>query len=203
MKTKENLTKILIGVLIGILLTVWFTSKFGSKKPPATFTTHQEVVEKIEAIGKLELVKMDLQDVIEHQIVRQWLPNAKAVLIAYGEAAGCIDLQKVQSEDIYVSGDSISIRLPQPELCYCKVDHNKSKLVDTQFNFLSGANIVDAAYREAEKQMTQTVLNAGILEQTKTNAISFFFPFFQSLGFEHCYIYFEESQEARVRNQDR
>jgi len=191
MNTKAKLTQLLIGVLIGILLTVWFISR-SNNTGNETITTHQEVVEKIEAIGKLELVKMDLQDVIEHQVVRQWLPNAKAILIAYGEAAGCIDLHKVKPDDIYVSGDSISIRLPQPELCYCKVDHNKSKLMDTQFSFLSGANIVDGAYREAEKQMTQTVLNAGILDKTKTNAITFFVPFFQALGFKYCYIYFEE-----------
>ena len=195
MKTKANLTRILIGVLIGILLSAWFMSR--NEKLQETSTTHQEVIEKIEAIGKLELVRMDLQDVIEHQVIRQWLPNAKAILIAYGEAAGCIDLQKIKPDDIYVSGDSISIQLPQPELCYCKVDHNKSRIMDTQFNFLSGANIVDGAYKEAEKQMTRTVLKAGILEQTKTNAIAFFFPFFQSMGFKHCYIHFEE---LRIEN---
>ncbi|MCD7971190.1 MAG: DUF4230 domain-containing protein [Candidatus Azobacteroides sp.] len=189
----RNFLKIVSGILIGIAITLFLTGKFKStSSPEETITNHQEIVEKIEAIGKLELVRLNLRDVMEHQLVRQWLPNATAVLIIHGEATGCIDLEKLKSEDIFISKDSISLRLPAPEICYIKVDHEKSKVYETSNTFLSASKLIDSAYAEAEKQLRKTALNTGILEQTKTNGITFFQPFLSSLGFNHTYIYFDD-----------
>lgn len=184
--------KILIPVLLIALIVAFFIFRGNKNNQPVTITTHQEIVEKVEAIGKLELVRMNMQDVVEHQIVREWLPNAKAILLVYGEAVGCIDMQKIKPDNIIIQGDTLHIKLPQPELCYCKIDHSKSKIYDTQFNIFSGAELIDGAYREAETQMRNTVLKAGILDQTKVNAVSFFLPFFQTLGFKYTFISFDE-----------
>jgi hypothetical protein len=164
------------------------------KQGERTVISHSSVVEKIESIGKLELVKMSIKDIVEHNIERQWMPNAKAVLIIQGEAVGCIDMQKIKQENIFLSGDSLSIKLPVPEIAYCKINHEKSKIYDMTNAFMSGAEIVDEAYRDAEKQLEKTVLEVGILEQTKANAVLFFNAFFQSLGFKAVHIDFEETK---------
>ena len=183
--------------LIGIIFCWFILSKSNQKgENLETISSHQEIVEKIEAIGKLELVRMNIKDVLEHQIVKQWLPNPKAILIIQGEAVGCIDLQQIKPEDIYISHDTLNIKLPAPEICYCKIDHSKSKVFDTQNNFFSGTELIDNAYKEAERQLRSTVIKAGILEQTKTNAAFFFRPFFESLGFKHTFIYFEEISQT-------
>ncbi|MDR2475349.1 MAG: DUF4230 domain-containing protein, partial [Bacteroidales bacterium] len=139
----------LLVFLVGLFVSWYFFTK---KSAIDTIAHHNEIVEKIESIGRLELVRMSVQDVLEYEMVRQWLPNAKAVLIVYGEAVGCIDLQKIQAADIFVSGDSISIKLPDPELAYCKIDHQKSRVYDTRNNFMSSIQLIDEAYRAAEKQ---------------------------------------------------
>ncbi len=194
----KSIIKILIGVILGVLLCWIVISFLGKKKNvESTISTHQEVVEKVEAIGKLELVRMNIRDVLEHKIVREWLPNAKAVLIINGEAVGCIDLQKVKKDDISISKDTLKIKLPDPEICYCKIDHSKSKVYETSNEFFSGAQLVDGAYIEAEKQLRQTVLNAGILEQTKTNAVILLKPFFETLGFKHTIIYFDQAEYGK------
>jgi hypothetical protein len=200
----KSILKIIIGTTIGIVicLLVFFISG-KSKKSEHTVSTHREVVEKVEAVGKLELVRMNIRDVLEHKIVREWLPNAQALLIINGEAAGCIDLQKVKSGDVVISKDTLKIKLPYPEICYCKIDHEKSKVFETKNEFLSGAKLVDGAYAEAEKQLRQTVLKAGILEQTKTNAIVLLKPFFETLGFKYTIIYFDETDAGdagRIKN---
>ncbi|RZK53109.1 MAG: DUF4230 domain-containing protein, partial [Pedobacter sp.] len=53
---------------------------------------HQLLVEKIEAIGKLELVRYQISDVLEHKAKTDFLPEASVLLIVKAEAVGCIDL---------------------------------------------------------------------------------------------------------------
>ncbi len=176
-------------LLIVLFFGIWVFLKFQNEERNFV-STHQEVVEKIEAIGRLELVRMNVRDVMEHKLVRQWLPNASALLIINGEAAGCIDFQKMKPEDIVIEKDAIKIKLPQPELCYCKINHEKSRVYETKYDYFVTADLVDNAYQEAEKQLRKTVLESGILDQTKQNATLFLKPFFETLGYKSVEISF-------------
>jgi len=190
---KKTILNILIGVLVTFAIVRIFFLFFNSaEREQQTISRHSEIVEKIESIGRLELVRMHVQDIVEHELVRQWLPNAKAILIIKGEAVGCIDLTKIKKENLNIAKDTIKLLLPAPELCYCKIDHSNSKVFNTQNNFFSGAELIDGAYKEAEKYLEKTVLNSGILQKTKDNAFDFFVPFFESLGFKEVYIMFEK-----------
>ena len=193
MKILRPSPKLLITILIVGIIIVWFLFfKISSKSDKKEYhVTHTEVLEKIEAIGRLELVRMQVQDIMEHEKTRQWLPNARSLLIIKGEAVGCIDLMKLKEENLYINKDTINIILPEPELCYSKINHSQSKVFDTQNHFFSGAQIIDEAYKEAERHLRITVLNAGILDETKENAHRFFQPFFETLGFKEVRISFE------------
>lgn len=180
--------------MFGVLLGMLIFSRPDKKETQKTISTHQEIVEKVEAIGKLELVKMTVQDVLEHQIVRQWLPNSKTLIVVAGEVAGAVDLQKLKKEDVLIDKDTIYIRLPKPEIAYCKIDHGRSKVFDTQANFFTGAKLLDDAYKEAEKQLLYTAQRSGIIEQTKNNAFVFFQSFFETLGFSKVKITFEDDK---------
>ena len=188
----KNGIKISLGIIIGAIIC-WFITSTVNKfrfNDTIAISTHQQVIERVNLIGKLELVKMNVRDVMEHKLVRQWLPNASALLIINGEAVGCIDFQKIKPEDIFVKGDTIQIKLPAPELCYCKVSHKDSKVYETRNNFFTEIDLVDSAYKEAEKQLEKTALKSGIPEQTKQNAVTILKPFLESLGFKHIEISF-------------
>lgn len=61
-------------------------------------TVHNVILEKVESLGKLELVRYKFKDIVEHEMISQWLPDPKALLIVSGEAVGCIDLGKVKKK---------------------------------------------------------------------------------------------------------
>ena len=185
----NTLLKFFLGFAGGIIICLFIYFMLNDKGAQ-TQTSHQIALEKVEALGKLELVRMNIKDVMEHQVIRQWLPNPSALLIISGEAVGCIDLQKVQSEDIVIEKDTLKIKLPAPELCYCKIDHKNSKVYETKYDYFSGINLVESAYKEAEAQLRVTVLKSGILEQTKENAGIILKPFFEGLGFKFVEISF-------------
>ncbi len=185
----KMLLKLFVEIAIGIVVCWFIFSKLKSNGGQ-TETTHQSTLEKVEALGKLELVRMNIRDVMEHKIIRQWLPNASALLVISGEAVGCIDLQKVKPEDVVIDKDTLKLKLPAPELCYCKVNHKDSKVYETKNNYFTGIDLVDSAYKEAEKQLQKTALESGILDQTKQNATTILKPFFEGLGFKHVEISF-------------
>ena len=87
-------------------------------------TEHRLSVEKIESLGKMELVKMNINDVVEQTSERPFcLPNAKAVLIIADEAYAGIDFQKGTAQDVADAGSKITVTLPKPEILLSKVNH--------------------------------------------------------------------------------
>lgn len=164
---------LLFGLLIAGMVAVWehlrnwsFFSRFTKQDETVQTVVLQEVTE----LGKLELVRYRFKDIVEHETVREWLPNPKAVLLVEGEAVGCIDLTKINPQDIIAEGDSLIVHLPDPEICSYKIDHNRSRVYNTEYAFFEEANLVNAAYQQAETQIRQSAVSTGILDETRRNA---------------------------------
>src|SRR5690606_23950795 len=104
----------------------------GSSEEETTVVNHHMVVEKLESLGKIELVKYYIKDIVEHEVIKSWWPDPKVVLIISGEVVGCIDLTKVDSSSISIAPDKVTIKLPLPEICYFKVNHDESKVYSMQ-----------------------------------------------------------------------
>jgi hypothetical protein len=145
-------------------------------------TTQTTVLQEMVAMGKVELVKFSFKDVVEHELVRPLLPNSKVLLIAYGEAVGCIDLAKVKPEDIVSQNDSLLITLPSAEICFSKIDHSKSKVYNTDFAIFQEGQLVEEAYRQAEVQLAKSAQEMNILPQTQTNAEKMLKPLFEKIS---------------------
>ncbi len=168
----RNSVKILFYILL-ILLSIFVWEKVKTLslfKADEVKTTHNVVIKEIVSLGKMELVKYSFRDVVEQEIIRDFLPDPKAILIVQGEAVGCIDLSKISEKDLITTGDTLILNLPNPEVCYHKIDHSKSKIYKTDYAFMNEALLLDEAYRKAEDQILKSALDSDILEQTKKNA---------------------------------
>lgn len=172
----------------------WLTGIFKGDNP--TETVHTVVLQEITAMGKLELVKYNFKDVVEQEIVKMWLPNAKAVLIVQGEAIGCVDLTKIKIADITSEQEILVVHMPQPELCVFKIDHSKSKVYNTEYAFTEEAQLVQEAYKQAEKQIQKSALDMGILKQTEENATKILTPILEKASGKKVMIKF--SMEAKI-----
>ncbi len=149
------------------------------------------VLERIEAMGRLELVKYRFSDILEHTNRSTYLPDASVLLIVKADAVGCVDLTKLSKEDVQVFGDSVSIALPKAELCYVKIDHKASKVYDTKMAFFREAKLVDEAFKGAEEEITRQVKKSDILKQTESNAMHVFKPLLEGLGFKKIHLSFQ------------
>lgn len=152
------------------------------------------VLQEIEKLGKLELVKYNYKEVVEMENVAKryldlgyfYIPGGqdqKAILIAQGEAVACIDLQKIKKEDIELRQDTLYVNLPQPEICYYKVNLENSKFYDlkTSKDQKKAGEFVDEVYAKAEAQIREAAVQSGILADAKTMSNSVLKPFLENI----------------------
>ncbi|WP_044171880.1 DUF4230 domain-containing protein [Flectobacillus major] len=144
--------------------------------------SHNVLLQQITSMGKLELVKYNFRDVVESKIRKDFLPDAKVLLIVTGEATGCLDLTKIKVADLQELTDTVVVHLPEPEICNFKIDHAKSRVYDTQYAFMDEAKLVDNAFQKAELQVEQSAKEMGILEQTKKSAEQILKPFIEKVS---------------------
>lgn len=142
------------------------------------------MVEKITNIGKLELVKYSMKDVIERKETRTILPDKRILFVASGEVVGCVDLTKVKKEDIVVNADSLTVFLPQPEICYTKLDHSRSRVYDLTGVWTPSERqaMIEEIYKIAEKRILENAREMNVLGKTKENASLIFKPMLENIS---------------------
>jgi hypothetical protein len=170
-------------IITGILIFLFF---FIKHEFTATRTEISEtgLVQKITSIGKLELVKYEMKDIIEQKEVHPILPDSRVLLLAVGEVTACIDLTKVKKSDITQSKDTVVVFLPQPEICYAKLDHGKSKVYDIKgVMFEDGAkDMVEDVYKLAEKKILDNAKEMNVLGMARQNAQLIFKPLLEGIS---------------------
>lgn len=168
---------------------------FQSKREPETIITHNTILEKIESLGKLELVKYNFQEVTtlternERYLGIFPSGDSKVILISHGEAVGCIDLTKIRQEDVHMSADSLIITLPPPEICYHKLNLDKTRIysVDKGVYYRKESELVEKAYQLAETQIKKAALDADILVKTQENATIMLKPLLEEVTDKKVY----------------
>src|SRR5690606_36180580 len=138
-------------------------------------------------------VKYSMKDVIEKKEVRRFLPDERVIFVAVGEVVGCIDLTKVSKNDIRFNNDSLTLYLPQPEICYVKINHKASKVYD-----ISGVcfpsdtkDLVEGIYKIAEQKLLMNAREMQLMQKTKENATLIFKPLVENLSNKKVEILFK------------
>lgn len=182
-------------VFILIYVISQFGGSFQKNKAPETSVTYNTILEKIESLGKLELVKYNFQEVTtlternERYLGIFPSGDSKVILISHGEAVGCIDLSKIRQEDIHLTSDSLIVALPPPEICYHKLNLDKTRIysVEKGVYYRKESELVEKAYRLAEAQIEKAALDADILSKTQENALKMLTPLFEEISARKVY----------------
>jgi hypothetical protein len=193
-------------LLFVITATLYFTNHWPFTKKERE---HQHIIDssvilkEVENLGKLELVKYNFKEVFEYKRLsdgkiignsilstHNYNPDLSVILIASGEAVGCIDLTKLEYADIDMRGDSIVVHLPAPELCYHKLDMNNTKIYSFNkeswwsrlFSEEDEKNeVLQMAYQKAEERLREAAIESGIYQSTNENVTIMLKPLLQQL----------------------
>jgi hypothetical protein len=163
-----------LAILAIYFLFRWAGSWFGQEDPgPVETISRHTLIQEIENIGKLELLRYNFKEITElSEKNKRYLglfevPDSRVVVISHGEAVGCIDLQKIGERDVRIQGDTVLVRLPEPELCYYKLDMENTSVysVEKQVYYKKESELVQRALRLAEREMRDAALRSGILSR--------------------------------------
>jgi hypothetical protein len=196
-------------IVLVLLVFLWLRRLGNYATPEKTQFESTLVLQEIEKLGKLELVKYNYKEVVEMEnIAKRYLDlgyfyipggqDQKAILIAQGEAVACIDLQKIKKEDIELRQDTLIVNLPQPEICYYKVNLQNSKFYDlkTSSDSKKATDFVDEVYAKAESQIKEAALNSGILSDAKMMSNSVIKPFLENITGVTVVLNFSEKPDS-------
>jgi hypothetical protein len=190
----------ILGILLGFLMlsasdqinrpSIW--SRLGG------FITHRStsidlsspsVVEKIRQLSRLETVDYSLDKIVSGERGNPYIPDFligdKLLLVAHGEVIAGVDLSQLKPGDVTVSGNSVRVRLPQPQVLTTRIDNARTRIYSRSTGLLVAPdpNLESQVRQAAEQQIAQAALDDGILDKARQNARTSVTALLTGLGF--------------------
>ncbi len=129
-------------------------------------------ITQIKAVGKIELTKLTLSDIVQTKIDRGSFDffDSDLQLLVSGTITGCVDLSKITKDDVSQTDSLITINIPLPEVCAVEINHKKSRVFykNTWKLLDDDAELMDISYKKAEIYFkSDSISNIAIMETEK------------------------------------
>jgi hypothetical protein len=181
----------IIGFIVLILAIAFGIERYINYKNPTykINMSSQTVIKQIRSLNRLETSTYTIEKIIDvgtsGSKFSQFLYGDRILLIAHGEVVAGFDLGKLNEDDINVSGDTLRVTMPSPEILVTKLDSEQTRVYDRQQGLLTKGdeNLESEARTEAEKVIKDAACKGGILEDASKNARNQLTGLFKSLGF--------------------
>jgi len=146
------------------------------------------IVHEVRSLARLETIQYSVEKVVTADTGQEFLKvlfGDRLLLVAHGLVIAGVDLAQLGSEDLWVEGQVLYVRLPEAEIFIATLDNEKSYIYDRQVGFLrrGDVDLETAARRVAEEEIEKGAIEDGILEQAQLNAESFLSRMLLQLGF--------------------
>ncbi|NPV86400.1 MAG: DUF4230 domain-containing protein [Anaerolineae bacterium] len=147
------------------------------------------IIHEVRALSRLETIQYSVEKIItaeNRQGDLAFLFGDRLLFVAHGTVIAGVDLGKVRPEDIWLEGDVLFIRMPQPEVFIATLDNEKSYVYDRDTGLLTRGDIhlETSARQVAEKEIMKAAIEDGILKQAGENAEMFLTRLFLKLGYQ-------------------
>jgi hypothetical protein len=160
------------------------------EQPPRT-TTGPVMVEGIQDLDQLATVRWRESVIVTRESggteLEQFLAGEKVLLVAAGDVEAGVNLADLGREDVKVNGETVTIRLPEPEILSVSLDEQKTGVYDRDFgplNLRPDDDLVEEARGAAVERIEQAARDENILENAERNAEDSIRAFVTTLGFE-------------------
>lgn len=115
--------------------------------------------------------------------------STNLLYIAYGEVRAGVDLAQIAEADIQLSGSTIAITLPPPQILDSKLDLSRSNVYDYDRGFLgfgpdNGPELQELAQAEALSKIESAACSEGILDEANRRAEMVVGQLLSTAGFE-------------------
>jgi len=195
-----------VGVFLAVVFlaaVVWMSTGLGLlhllgllSRGSTLFNVNQPtVVHQIQQLQRLETVNYTMDKIISGEHANAYLPKFLAgdrlLLVVHGEVVGGINLANLQSSDVLIQGQKVSIHLPAAEVLSTRIDNAKTKVYSRDTGLFSSPdpNLESEVREEAERELQQAAIQDGILKIAADNARSTISGMLKGLGFHEVDIH--------------
>ena len=161
------------------------------EEEPAQTTTGPVVVEGVQDLNRLATVRWRESVIVTRESggteLERFLAGEKVLLVATGDVEAGVDLASLGRDDVKVNGETVTIRLPEPEILSVSLDEQKTGVYDRDFgplNLRPDDDLVEQARAAAVDRIEQAARDEDILDQAEQNAEDSIRAFVSTLGFE-------------------
>jgi hypothetical protein len=154
-------------------------------------TTGPVVVEGIRELDQLATVRWTESVPVTREgggtDLERILTGERVLLVATGEVEAGVNLADIGDNGVWVTGDSVKIRLPEPEILSVSLDEEKTRVYDRDFgplNIRPDDGLVEEARGVALDRIERAARDEDILDQAEQNAENSIRTFVTTLGFE-------------------
>lgn len=147
------------------------------------------IIQEVRSLARLETIQYSIEKVITAEMGQGnfgFLFGDKLLFVAHGLVIAGIDLAKITPQDMWLEGQVLYVRLPEPELFVATLDNEKSYVYDRETGLLAQPNteLETKARQAAEEEIRKAALDDGILDQAKVNGESYLVQFYKALGYD-------------------
>ena len=160
------------------------------QRQPRT-TTGRVVVEGVRELDQLATVHWTESIPVSRQsggdVLERLFSGEEVLIIATGEVEAGVDLAEVGKEDVRVEGETVTLRLPEPEILSSSLDEEQTRVYDRDFSPLNvrpDDDLVEEARARAVEKIEGAARENGILDTAEANAEDSIRAFVTTLGFE-------------------
>jgi len=152
------------------------------------------VLRQIQSLQRLETVVFGIDKIVTGERASAWLPRFLAgdrlVLIVFGQVVAGIDLARLQTSDVNVSGRSVTLHLPETQIFSAHLDDVRTRVYSRDTGLFSRVDpaLETDVRKDAELQIRQAALDGNILATARANATTTLASFLRGLGFEQVEI---------------
>ncbi len=174
-----------VAAIVGAL-GLWYVRRSGVNID----TSRPTVVRHIRQLQRLETVVYGMDKIVSGGQENRYLPKLLAgdrlLLIVYGEVTAGVDLGGIEPRQVEISGRAVQISIPAAEVFSTRIDSDRTRVYARETGLFThpDPNLESDVRREAERQVRQAALDAGILPTAATNARTTVATFLKGLGFE-------------------
>jgi hypothetical protein len=155
-----------LGLFMGAVAGRWLPV-FG----PATSFSNVTLLKQVQNLSQLVTVKYVLEKVINFEDAK-WYGENRVLLVAHGIVKAGIDLDRLQPDDIHITGQKIRIVLPRPRIMDVYLDDRQSEILERSTGLMRDfdKDLEQNARREAVEDLRRAATQSGILNDATERA---------------------------------
>ena len=175
----------------GFMERIPVVGPFLFEKEPSRTTTGPVVVEGIRDLDQLATVRWRESVIITRETggteLEQLVSGERVLLVATGDVEAGVNLADLDGDDVRVDGETVTIRLPEPEILSVSLDEDETGVYDRDLGLLNirpDDDLVEEAREQALREVERAARENGILDYAEGNAEDSLRAFVTTLGFE-------------------